>query len=84
MMYRKVVYDGYILGVGQTTTAGNIDEAEYTRLTGIFSAMPEAPDGFNYMLREDETWELVKKDPEPEFPDIDDSEALEIILGGAE
>lgn len=84
MNYRKAVINGYIYGVGETTAEGNITAEQYNRLSEMFESTPEAPEGFYYLLREDETWELVKKDPEPEFPDIDDSEALEIILGGAE
>lgn len=83
MMYKKVVKDGYILGVGKVTAGGNIDEKEYNHLTDIFHSVPETPDGFQYCLRVDETWELVKKDPEPEYPDLDDSETLAILLGGA-
>ena len=82
MNYRKVVIDGYIIGVGETMAEGNITSDEYSRLTEIFSTMPEAPEGYYYMLREDETWELIEKKPEPTDPEIDDSEALEILLGG--
>jgi hypothetical protein len=64
MMYKKVVKDGYILGVGKVTAGGNIDEKEYNHLADIFHSVPETPDGFQYCLRVDETWELVKKDPD--------------------
>ena len=81
MNYRKVVIDGYILGIGETMANGNISAEEYARLTDVFSTMPEAPEGFSYMLREDETWELIKKEAEPADPDLEDSEILEILLG---
>lgn len=60
MNYRKVVIDGYIIGVGETAAEGNITSDEYNRLTEIFLAMPEAPEGYYYMLRENETWELIE------------------------
>lgn len=82
MNYRKVVIDGYIIGVGETAAEGNITSDEYSRLTEIFLAMPEAPEGYYYMLRENETWELIEKEPEPKDPEIDDSEAISILLGG--
>lgn len=83
MNYRKVVIDGQILGIGETTAEGNISAEEYARLTEVFSTMPEAPDGFRYILREDETWELIEKTPEPTDPELDSDEALAILLGGA-
>lgn len=82
MNYRKVVINGYILGIGETMADGNIGSEEYARLTDIFSTMPEAPEGFSYILREDEAWELVEREPEPTDPDLDDSEALSLLLGG--
>ena len=82
MNYRKVVIDGYIIGVGEAAAEGNITSDEYSRLTEIFLTMPEAPEGYYYMLRENETWELIEKEPEPTDPEIDDSEAISILLGG--
>lgn len=82
MNYRKVVVDNHIMGVGETMAEGNISSDEYSRLSAIFSTMPEAPEGYYYMLLLDETWELVEKEPEPEEPELDEAEALEILLGG--
>ena len=82
MMYKKVVFDGYIIGVGEVENNGNIDEAEYNRLTEILNEMPTAPEGYYYSLRAaDEEWELIKK-PNPMDDDIDESEAFGIIFGG--
>ena len=80
--YKKITVNGFILGVCIISGLGNIDEAEYNRLTEILSDAPEAPDGFYYKLREDETWELIEKEPEPTDPDLDDAELLSILLGG--
>lgn len=82
MNYRKVVIDGYILGLGETMADGNISAEEYARLTNVFSTMPEAPEGYYYMLREDETWALIEKEPEPTDPDLTEAEAFNIIFGG--
>ena len=84
MNYRKVVVDNHIMGVGETMAEGNISSDEYSRLSAIFSTMPEAPEGYYYMLLLDETWELVEKEPEPEEPELDEAEALEILLGGGD
>lgn len=82
MMYKKVIINGYIIGVGEVFSGGNIDEEEYTRLTEVFLSMPTAPEGYHYMLKADETWELIKNS-DPYDEEIDDSEAVEILLGGA-
>lgn len=74
MRYKKVVYDGYILGVGETAGEGNIDEAEYNRLSEVISAMPTAPDGYYYALRnQDEEWELIQfTDPQSDEASADE------------
>ena len=85
MNYKKVVIDGHILGIGETPGNGNISGAEYARLTSVLKNKPEAPEGFYYLLRDnDETWELLPIDPPDPDPELDDSEALDILLGGDE
>ena len=85
-MYKKIIIDGYILGLCEVSQGGNITEEEYNRLTNVFMSKPEAPEGYYYMLLEDETWELIKKQPEPEpgEEEITDAEAVSILLGGEE
>ena len=83
--YYKIVEDGYIVGFG--TNGGDevsgITEAEYNALSEMFADRPTAPEGYAYMIQDDpREWVLVELPPEPD-PDIDDSEALEILLGGA-
>ena len=86
--YYKVIADGYIVGIG---TNGNdsvteITESEYNAILDIIHAAPhDAPEGYEYKLRaSDLEWELVELPPAPEpSEDVDDSEALEILLGGA-
>lgn len=62
MKYRKVVFDGQILGVGVVNRNGNITKDEYDRLTKIINHRPEAPDGYYYVLLVDETWQLIKEE----------------------
>lgn len=64
-MFVKILDGDYILGVAIASTGIEIGEQEYNELTEIFLAMPEAPEGYYYMLRENETWELIEKEPEP-------------------
>lgn len=82
MNYKKIISDGYILGIGQTEAEGNITEAEYTALLEVFAAKPEAPEGKVYLLRTDLSWELVEtEDEEPTDPEVSADEALSIITG---
>ena len=84
MMFRKIVFDGHILGVSEVDQNGNIDEDEYHRLSAVIKAMPTAPNGYYYALRDaDGEWELIEI-PDPTDDDIDDAEALAILMGGAE
>lgn len=80
-MYKKVIVDGYILGVG-LSDHGNIDKTEYDRLTALFDAMPTAPEGYEAKLNATTLdWELVEIPPEPE-PEPTAEEALDFLLGG--
>ena len=82
MGYKKVVVDGYILGVGVVEKGGNIDPTEYDRLSKILKEMPAAPDGFYYALRTDETWVLIEAKQEEDEPTAE--EILDIIVGVSE
>ena len=83
-MYFKHIENGYITMFGQGKGAVTITKEEYDVLKETVRNRPTAPDGFDYRLREDLTWELyelpvAEVDPDPE---ITDTEALEILLGG--
>lgn len=83
MNCKKVVIDGHILGIGKTTGSGNISDADYARLTEVLKNKPEAPEGYIYLLHdEDETWELIAVDPPDPDPDVDDAEAFQYLFGG--
>lgn len=81
--FYKVVVDGYVDGFGTNgpDNATGITEAEYHALSEMFAARPTAPEGYDYLLQDDPLeWVLVELPPDD--PDVDDAEALEILLGG--
>ena len=77
--FYKIVSGGFIDGFGTNGSDGvdEITEAEYQHLRAVFAERPTPPEGYDYRLREDLSWELV----ETEEPELDDSEALSILLG---
>lgn len=88
MMYFKTIINNFILGVGTTTraTRNEITEEEYNTISAIMREKPIAPDGYDYKLKIDLTWELVEKmiDVETEVFDEDYTEAGKILLGVSE
>lgn len=77
-MFVKILDGDYILGVAIASTGIEIGEQEYNELTEIFHTMPTAREGYEYKLTEEREWVEIPIDPDPE---IDDSEALSIMLG---
>ena len=72
-MYQKNTENGYIVSIVKGVTNGNITEDEYNSILVVIRNKPTAPDGYDYRLREDLTWELYElPTPEPE-----DEEATE-------
>lgn len=79
----KVIKDGYVLVVGMGYGGIEITTDEYNGIIAAMQNRPAPPEGYDYRLREDLTWEeyeLPHIDPAEE--EISDSEALAIILGG--
>lgn len=79
----KVVKNGYVVVVGMGYGGTEITFEEYNSILAVMQNRPDPPEGYDYRLREDLTWE------EHELPVIDtaeeeisDEEALAIILGG--
>lgn len=60
MEYKKITSNGYILGVAQAESGGNISKETYDEITAIIHNMPTAPDGFYYRLKENLEWELCE------------------------
>lgn len=86
MRYYKLVDGGYILGVAIGTGAGGteITSTEYDEIMTVIHNKPQATATTDYRLKTDLTWEEYEVEPDPPSDEIDDSEALEILLGGAE
>lgn len=83
MRYCKTVLDGYIVAIGQGGGHGEeITEAEYNSIMAILRNAPTAPDGYAYRLTESLEWEMYETPVEDIDPDLTDSEALSILLGG--
>lgn len=81
--FYKIVDNGYIVGFGTNGSDSviSVAEDEYDALVSMFAERPTAPSGYAYLLQDDPLeWVLVELPPEPE-PDIDDAEALDILLG---
>lgn len=83
-MKYKEIENGYIITVGEGSGSIRISEEEYSRIISALSRVPTQKKGFGLRLRdEDLTWEEYEAEPIPESDEVDDSEALEILLGGA-
>lgn len=83
MRYYMLISGGYILGIGTGNGGTEITESEYHNIMTAIQNRPKETDTMAYRLKEDLTWESYEVEPLPEPEDIDDSEALEILLGGA-
>lgn len=67
MMYQKNIESGYIISIVSGVTNGNIAEEEYNTIVNTIRNKPTAPNGYDYHLKEDLTWELFElPKPEPE------------------
>ena len=60
MEYKKITSDGYILGVAEIESGGNISKKEYDEITKVIHCIPTAPEGFYYRLKENLEWELCE------------------------
>lgn len=83
MVYFKTTNGNYILSVGTGAGGTEITESEYNEIMSAIQNKPQATETTDYQLKTDLTWEAYEIEPIEE-PDIDDTEALNIILGGAE
>lgn len=75
---------GYIVGIGENIGGEEITASEYDEILSVIRSKPAGTETTDYRLREDLTWEEYEIEPPEENPDIDDTEAFDIIFGGAE
>ena len=85
MRYNKQTSNNYILAIGTGYGGTEITETEYNDIMAIIQSCPAA-EGKGYRLKTDLTWEEYDLPPKPEPSDEDelsDTQALNILLGGA-
>lgn len=83
MKYFKNIQDNYIAALSTGCGGEEITQEEYEHILSLVRSCPKADPGYQYRLKTDLTWELVELPPEDTDPEISESEALDIILGGA-
>ena len=83
----KLVEDGYLIAIGTGDGGEEIDAGAYDELRALFTARPEAPEGYEYRLTAGLEWEQCELPPAPEEvpPEqdelLDPARALELICG---
>jgi hypothetical protein len=83
MRFYKIVEEGCLLAIGTGSGGNEITAEEYNSLLTLIRNRPTPPEGYDYRLREDLTWEEYELPHiDPADNEISDSEALAIILGG--
>lgn len=77
MRYYKTINDVYITSIGNGSGGTEISAREYADILETILSKPTAPEGFDYRLKTDLTWEEYEKpepDPEPEKASSEDYE----------
>ena len=83
MRYYKQGENGYITSIGTGYGGMEITEAEYSEIMTVIQNRPQETATTGYRLKENLTWEPYEKEPEPEPSEIDETEAFNILIGGA-
>ena len=60
MRYYKIINDDYIMAVGIGNGYIEITENEYNEILTAIDNMPIAPQGYEYKLKNNSTWELCE------------------------
>ena len=84
MRYFEVIDNGYILAIGQGNGHIEIDEERYNTIQSVIRSKPPETETTDYRLKVDLTWEPYEVEPPDPDPELDDSDALDILLGGEE
>lgn len=80
MRYYEHIENGYIVGIGTGNGYVAITEGEYYMILTTIQNKPEAEIGYDYLLKEDLTWELVEVPiVEPTDDEISGDELLTMI-----
>ena len=61
-MYQKNIENGYIKSIVKGVYNGNISESEYNQIMSIINNRPITPEGYDYLLKDNLTWELVQNE----------------------
>ena len=83
-MYQKNTENGYIVSIVKGVTDGNITEEEYNAILSVIHNKPAPPEGYDYRLKENLTWELYELpivQPEDEEATEDDYKSALNTLG---
>ncbi len=59
-MFYKIVTNGYIAVIGTGNGGEAITREEYENIRSLIRNRPTAPNGYEYILKEDLTWELAE------------------------
>lgn len=73
----------YIASKSEVSGPDVITKEEYERIKSVIDQRPTPPEGYEYRLTSNLTWELHDL-PEEGDPELTAEEALDIILGGGE
>lgn len=84
MSYYKITNNNYVLSIGETDRAADepINESEYNEILTVIRNKPSATETTDYRLKTDLTWEPYEIEPPDPDSEINDAEALEILMGG--
>ena len=86
MRFFKIIQNYSVTAIGTGPGGTEITESEYNDIMAIIQSCPKA-EGKGYRLKTDLTWEEYDLPPKPEPSDEDelsDTQALNILLGGAQ
>lgn len=82
-MFYKTILDGYIICISKENGGEEITAQEYRAILDTLRNRPAPPDGYDYRLRADLTWELYELPAADPDPELSAEEALAVIMGGS-
>lgn len=78
MRFNKTALNGHVVSIGTGNSGTEITETEYNNLLEIIRNKPKAESGYDYLLKEDLTWELYAL---PEAPEEQTTHTVEQLEG---